>query len=223
VTAAEEKLSAKASAVFEYFALVALRAHATWLPAVPMPLYARALRSRDGCKLLSRWLAFQLELSMPAALTLTDNEQWLLKPADFYKVAATELGAALSSAWMRTNVSRHAQQALGEPLYTNAMAKTFAGTDEAVAAILSRAGSVESLRSTIEAIGVHAMIGTLPIDERKLPLRARIAFAKRWLEYDALASIPVDPALIQPWIDSKCREDRSDADANATKVAKEFA
>jgi hypothetical protein len=204
-TAAE--LGVKAKASLDYFALVAARAHSSWLPAVPAQLFERALRSRDGSKLVSRWLAFQLQLEMPAMPTLTEHERWLLSSRDVYAGLACELGATLSSAWIRTQVSRQSvariQQALGDKhdkQFANAISPLQSAANPVLVAALERAASVDELRSTVEACGAHALQQTLPNDDRKLVARFRLAFVKRWPEYDALEGMRADPSFVQHWL-----------------------
>jgi hypothetical protein len=201
------ELGVKAKESLDYFALVAARAHSSWLPAVPAPLFERALRSRDGGKLMSRWLAFQLQLEMPAMPTLTENERWLLSSREIYASIAGELGAALSSAWIRTQVSRQSvariQQALGDKhdkQFVKAMSPLQAKANPVLVAALERAASVDELASTIEACGAHALQQTLPSDDRKLVARFRLAFVKRWPEYDALEGMRADPSFVQQWL-----------------------
>jgi hypothetical protein len=206
-TAAE--LGVKAKESIDYFALVAARAHSSWLPAVPVPLFERALRSRDGSKLVSRWLAFQIQLEMPAMPTLTEHERWLLSSRDVYAGFACELGAALSSAWIRMQVSRQSvariQQALGDKhdkQFANAIPPLQSTANPVLVAALERAASADELRSTIEACGAHALQQILPNDDRKLVARFRLAFIKRWPEYDALEGMRADPSFVQQWLQS---------------------
>jgi hypothetical protein len=210
------QLGAKAKEELDYFSLCAMRANASWLPAVPAPLFDRAQRSRDGGKLLSRWLAFQLQLLMPGSLALADHERWLLRPRDFYQTTALELGATLSSAWIRTKISRqvvmHLQQALGEPLFAESLARRHPAPGTALVSILDRAASMEALRDMLRALGAYALLSTLADDERKLPLRARLAYPKRWPEYDVLSATHIeegfvfDTAFIQTWLQARCKE-----------------
>jgi hypothetical protein len=220
------ELGTKVKDALDYFTLVAARAHSSWLPAVPAPLFERALRSRDGGRLMSRWLAFQLQLDVPTMPTLTDGERWLLETRGAYAKSATELGAILSSAWIRTQVSRQAvtriQQALGDTHFAKAMAATpTAPINAMLAAVLERASSVEELRSTIEASGAHAMQQTLPNDDRKLASRFRLAFVKRWPEYDALDGVRGDPSFTQQWLKSMRSGDDQYASSSPKKVVGE--
>ncbi len=220
MTAAEAKLSAKAKETLEFFTLTAARADAAWLPAVPAPLFERARRSRDGGKLLSRWVSSNLQLSMPRELALAEHERWLLQPRAFYLDAALELGTLLSSGWIRTKVSRQSvtqlQHALGEPLYANSLVMRHSPLNDTLVSLLDRAGSAESLRDTVRAVGAHAMLSTLATDERKLTVRARSVYAKRWLEYDAVMSVVMDTdaAFVQSWLASRCDVDETRADAS---------
>jgi hypothetical protein len=224
-TAAE--LGVKAKESLDYFALVAARAHSSWLPAVPAPLFERALRSRDGSKLVSRWLAFQLQLEMPAMPTLTEHERWLLSSRDVYAGLACELGATLSSAWIRTQVSRQSvariQQALGDKhdkQFANAISISplQSAANPVLVAALERAASVDELRSTVEACGAHALQQTLPNDDRKLVARFRLAFIKRWPEYDALEGMRADPSFVQHWLQTA--PGSNEEDGRVSSVAK---
>jgi hypothetical protein len=204
MTAAVTTLDAKAKETLDYFAMAAFRAHASWLAAVPPPLFERAVRSSDGRKLMSRWLAFQLQLNIPVVPTLTEAERWLLLSRNEYAKMASALGAVLASTWVRTQVSRQAvariQQALGEVNFAKVMAAPLVDTDPLLVEVLERATTAAELRNVLEACGVHALKQTLPSDDRKLVQRFRLAFAKRWSEYDALEGMRVDPAFVQQWL-----------------------